>query len=369
MKQNYLNHNFTFTSFFSGKILYPKNLDQLRKYIKRKYTIIGNLRSYGDSCTGNKNKISLKNFNKILKIDKQKKIVEVQSGVKLSYFYKELLKSKLVLKCAPGCKFVTIGGIIANDIHGKLIAKNNLKDHILSLKIINNKNKVITCSRYKNKKLFDLTIGGRGLTGPILSVKLKVYDLYSTAIHQKSLAFDNFTEFKKNLIKIKSYDYCVIWLDFAKQNFSGLIFVGKHISSRSFINEDKKGLKLPDLIIRILSLFISSKSFIYLFNYLFSLKNRIFQNRRLELYDFFFPQNKILNWNHVFKKRGFIQIHFYLKKDQILNLVEEIKFILKKNNIISNFTVIKIHEKKKMNKIQNFSISVDIPLRENSNKL
>ena len=62
--------------------------------------------------------------------------------------------------CA-GCKFVTIGGIIANDIHGKLIAKNNLKDHILSLKIINNKNKVITCSRYKNKKLFDLTIGGR----------------------------------------------------------------------------------------------------------------------------------------------------------------------------------------------------------------
>ena len=72
----------------------------------------------------------------------------------------------------------------------------------------------------------------------------------------------------KNLIKIKSYDYCVIWLDFAKQNFSGLIFVGKHISSRSFINEDKKGLKLPDLIIRILSLFISSKSlFIYLIIY------------------------------------------------------------------------------------------------------
>ena len=55
----------------------------------------------------------------------------------------------------------------------------------------------------------------------------------------------------------------------SKQNL-GLLFVGKHISSRCFINEDKKGLKLLDLIIRILSLFISSKSFIYLFNYHFS---------------------------------------------------------------------------------------------------
>ena len=63
--------------------------------------------------------------------------------------------------------------------------------------------------------------------------------------------------------------------------------------------------------------------------------------------NYFFPQNRILNWNSVYKKYGFVQLHFYLKTKQ-LHLVEIIKNELLTNNIHSNFAVIKFHERKKL---------------------
>ena len=62
----------------------------------------------------------------------------------------------------PGCKYVTIGGMIANNISGKLTKKNKIKYFIQSLKLINHEGKIIECSKIKKKKLFDLTIGGKG---------------------------------------------------------------------------------------------------------------------------------------------------------------------------------------------------------------
>ena len=68
------NYNFSHTSFFKSNILIPKNILELKSYLKNKHTIIGNQRSYGDSFIGKKTHISLKNFNKILKIDYKKKL-------------------------------------------------------------------------------------------------------------------------------------------------------------------------------------------------------------------------------------------------------------------------------------------------------
>ena len=67
-------YNFTLTNFFKNKIIEPKNLSEVKKYVKKKFTLVGNLRSYGDSSIGRYNHISLKNFNKIIKFDKKKKI-------------------------------------------------------------------------------------------------------------------------------------------------------------------------------------------------------------------------------------------------------------------------------------------------------
>ena len=162
------NFNFSYTSFFKSNILIPKNILELKSYLKNKHTIIGNQRSYGDSFIGKKTNNSLKNFNKISKFDYKKKIAEVESGALLKHLNEKTLRKNLILNCAPGCKYVSVGGMIANNITGKLLLKNSLKNYIHSIKIINNKLKLVECSKYKNQKLFDLTINGKGKTGPII---------------------------------------------------------------------------------------------------------------------------------------------------------------------------------------------------------
>ena len=134
-------HNFSFTRSINTKVLYPKNLYELKKSIKKKFSIIGNLRSYGDTALGRYNHISLLKFKKIINFNKQKKIIEVETGLLLCDLLKYTLKHNLVLSCMPGCKYVTVGGMIANNISGKLTKKNKIKYFIQSLKLINQKAK------------------------------------------------------------------------------------------------------------------------------------------------------------------------------------------------------------------------------------
>ena len=66
-------HNFSFTKSINSKILYPRNIIELKKNIKKKFTIVGNFRSYGDTAIGRYNHISLLNFKKIISFNKKKK--------------------------------------------------------------------------------------------------------------------------------------------------------------------------------------------------------------------------------------------------------------------------------------------------------
>ena len=364
---NIKNYNFSYTDFFQKKIFYPKNIQELRRLLKKKHTIIGNLRSYGDSCIGNNNHISLKNFSNILNIRTNEKLVEVQAGLRLFQLLDFLAKKNFVVKCLPGCKFVSIGGMIANNIHGQLTKNNDFKNYIKSLKIIH-KGKLITCSKDINKNIFNMTIGGRGLTGPIVSAVLRVQRLKSNKILQTNLIFNNFEKFDNNLNYVKNYEYSVIWLNFLNKNFSGIFFLGKHLNKIDIKSKTQNSIKLENFIIYIFSLFVYTKIFLKLFNFLFFIKNKLLRERIINLNEFYFPQNKILNWNKVFKKNGFLQFHFYMKKNQILKLISQLKTILKHNKIYSNFAIIKIHETKNTN-LSNFSLSVDLPLKEKNNRL
>ena len=85
----------------------------------------------------------------------------------------------------PGTKYVTIGGMIANNIHGKNTKKNCIKHYIKKIKLLKINKKIITCSSIKNKKIFDLTVGGFGLTGLIISAEIKLKKISSEIINQK----------------------------------------------------------------------------------------------------------------------------------------------------------------------------------------
>ena len=360
--------NFSYTASFTSKIISPKNKDELKRYLARDFTIVGNLRSYGDTFVGSGKYLSLSNFKKILNLDLKKKIIEIETGASLKEMNDVIFKKGFILECMPGCKYVTIGGMISNNISGKLLFKNKLKNYIHSLKLINNKYQIIECSPKKNKKLFHLTIGGKGRTGPIISAKLKLKKFNSPLINQKIYRFKSYKNFFKLLLKINKFKYGVCWIDFTKKNFDGMLFLGSHSNINVQKNYSYSDLKLPNIIVIFLSIFSKIKLTTKIFNIIFKLKNRIVPTKVLNLNSFFFPQNKILNWNDFFKPEGFIQFQIYFKTKDLQKIIETIKEEINKYKIFSNFAVIKFHSDKK-NKYEKISLSLDFPINDNLPKI
>ena len=356
-------YNFTFTNSFKSKIILPKNLNEIRKSIKKKFTLVGNLRSYGDSSIGRKSHISLKNFNKIIKIDKNKKYIEVEAGIYLLDLLKFCVKKGFTLACMPGCKYVTLGGMLANNVSGKLPQKNKIKHHVISLKLLNNQNKILECSNKKNKKLFDLTIGGKGLTGPILSAKLSLKKISSSEIYQKNIYFNSYKNFQLKLNENKKFEYVVVWLDFISNQFKGVLFFGKHLKGRGNLDFNFKDYKFPYYFIKFLRFFLKFKISTLLFNNLFQFKNKFFKEKKLDFNEFFFPQNKIKNWNYLFEINGFFQFMFYMKLKDTSIIVNKLKQELKKQKLFSNFAVLKFHRTNKV------SLSLDFPINNNTDKI
>ena len=120
--------------------------------------------------------ISHKKLNKIINFDIENELIHTQSGCQLYEIQNYLLYFKYMQKIHPGWPTSTVGGCIANSIHGKNpFLDGTFGDIVEEIKIIlPEDSKPISCSRSLESELFFNTIGGYGLTGTILSAKLKV---------------------------------------------------------------------------------------------------------------------------------------------------------------------------------------------------
>ena len=112
-------------------VLFPKNIQGLKSVINKKNFIpAGNQRSFGDNSVNSKLIISMKNFNEFIKFDKKKGVIEVQSGVILKDILDMIIKNGWFIPVTPGTKYVSVGGMIANNVQGKNTLENQIKYHI-----------------------------------------------------------------------------------------------------------------------------------------------------------------------------------------------------------------------------------------------
>ena len=121
---------------FVNLIYRTRNKNELKNAIKntKNFLAYGNGRSYGDVCLNKQNLISTRKLNQIIMFDKKTGVIEVESGLLASDLLPIILKSNFFLPVTAGTKFVTIGGLVANNVHGKN-KKNYFSDYIISLKI------------------------------------------------------------------------------------------------------------------------------------------------------------------------------------------------------------------------------------------
>ena len=289
----------------------------------------GKGRSYGDLCINDQaSLIDMSHLDNFVSLDTDTGILRCEAGVTLGSILEVIVPKGLFIPVSPGTKFVTLGGAIASDVHGKNHhVAGNLGNHILSFDLLRSDGTLLTCTPTENEEMFRATIGGMGLTGIILNATIQLKKT-SAYFDVELIKFANLKEFfHLNDESEQNFDYTVAWVDCISKGDSlgrGIYMRGNHSSKQKpFPRPKTKALvpfDFPNLALNPLS--------ISLFNHLYYGKQRQKKISTVQNYDsFFYPLDSINHWNRIYGKRGFFQYQFVIGKDQqetLENIFKEI---------------------------------------------
>ena len=279
-------------------------------------------RSYGDSSL-NHMVLSLGRFKRMLSFDVNEGILSCESGVSLKEILDTFVPRGWFLPVTPGTKYVTLGGAIASDVHGKNHHKDgSFSDHLLSMDVMTSEGKTVTCSRAENADLFKATCGGMGLTGIILSASFKLKRIETAYIKQMTIRARNIEETMDLFEQYGNCTYSVAWIDCLSRNDTlgrSILMLGEHAESEDIrglsaptdpLRSDKKQrLTIPIHLPNWLLNSVTARGFNFL--YYHRHPNRVDESI-VDYNSFFYPLDRINNWNRIYGSRGFTQYQFVL---------------------------------------------------------
>ncbi len=327
--------------FIKSKIYFPKKISEIKKLIKPKTIARGLGRSYGDSSIQPNSTIITTKLDKILYFNDKTGIIEAESGIAIEAILGAIVKKGWFLPVTPGSKKITLGGMVASNVHGKNHHKvGSFKDHIINLKIINQNKKLLICSKEKNNKLFNYTVGGMGLTGIIYSCKFKLKKIKSNLIYQEKIKNNNLKETINSIKESHNWEYNVSWIDTSahKKNLGRSILTrGKFIDSKvsKFYNYKKK-ITFPKIFP---SWFIGA-FFIRVLNFLYFNFSDL-KKTKTDIDSFFYPLDKVENWNVAYGKKGFISYQCLIPYKNAYRVIKKILSLIKEKKIYSFVSVLK----------------------------
>lgn len=281
-------------------------------------------RSYGDSClNAGRELVDCRRLNRFLGFDESTGILRCESGVKLSDIIDVFLPKGWFLPVTPGTRFVTIGGAIANDVHGKNHhCAGTFGAHVTQIGLHRSSDGLVVCSADDNHNMLRATIGGLGLTGIIAWADIQLKRVTSPWIETESIPFRSLNAFL-DLSRESSerFEYTVAWLDCSTQNGSrGIFFRGNHASDRTKKLHPKRGPKLPFT----LPGWTLNRYSVKAFNAAYYKIHAAQKGARVVPYDsFFYPLDSIRQWNLIYGKHGFLQYQCVIPETN-LDAVEEL---------------------------------------------
>ena len=303
------------------------SLQKIKDFVLSHKEVIarGNGRCYGDASLG-ENIFSTKRLNKFIGFDKIEGVLECEAGVLLSDILEISVPQGYFLNVTPGTKFVSVGGAIASDVHGKNHhSEGCFSEYVLEFKLMKENAEVITCSREENTEDFWATVGGMGLTGIILSAKIKLKNIETAYIRQESIKADNLDEIFQLFEESEGWLYNVAWIDCLQkgENIDRSILMRGYHALREELPPKlhKNPLKNPRKIMPTIPFYFPSwvlNSFtIKIFNWLYYNKQTKKSVEGFVHYEpFFYPLDVINEWNKIYGKKGFIQYQMVIPKEK-----------------------------------------------------
>jgi FAD/FMN-containing dehydrogenase len=271
----------------------------------------GNGRSYGDSCQNEAGAVvDMRSLNRIAAFNAETGLVEAEAGVLLSDIIALTAPYGLFPAVVPGTQFVTLGGAIANDVHGKNHhRRGTFGCHVESLTLLRSDGQTYICSAADNARLFEATIGGMGLTGLILSASIRLMRVPSLDVVEKVTRFADLGEFFELAEAAdQANEYAVAWIDQLAGGHGrgrGLLLTGNHAEHGSHAATRSGGnLSVPfqppfNLL---------NRPFLTAFNAAYRWKKgRSVAPRRTGYQGFFFPLDGVGDWNRLYGPKGLYQ--------------------------------------------------------------
>lgn len=264
--------------------------------------------------------IGMRSFDRILDFNINEKTISVEAGITIGKLYNFLLPYKLCLPVQPGHPQITIGGCIACNVFGKNQVRHGLfSSSIIEIQLYHPFHGILNLSRNENSEIFELTCGGFGLTGIILSVKLRLDDIISDLINVKNSEVKNLSETFSALGKLKDKaDMLYTWNDlstFSNGFGRGFIITGSFSKDNLDIKDNYKFKKLKPHRQGLLPPRVFNKITSPFLNLLFYIQNvKIKPEQRISYFDFSYPvANKVFYFD-LFGKRGFIEQQILVPK-------------------------------------------------------
>lgn len=281
----------------------------------------GQGRSYGDSCLNNGGTLLLTDkLDRFIHFDRAEGLLRCEAGVTLADILRLIVPQGWFLPVTPGTKFVSVGGAIANDVHGKNHHRaGTFGCHVTRFELLRSDGSRLLCSPQKNAEWFAATVGGLGLTGLITWAEIRLKPIANPFISTGTIRFANLDEFFELTAAAEAdYEYTVAWLDClagGRRFGRGLLMRGNHaapqLSGLPCIHEPQGRsfpVNAPNWILNKLS--IRSFNFAY-----YHRRRSKTVNGLSHFASFFYPLDALSSWNRIYGRRGFLQYQCVVPDD------------------------------------------------------
>ena len=325
-------------------VLLPRRAEDIARAVAAGPLIPRGLgRSYGDSSLAGR-MLDMTALDGFVAFDDQTGLLTVEAGVSLSEILSVLLPRGWFLPVTPGTRFVTVGGAIASDVHGKNHHRHgSFSDHVKSFQLLLGTGEILDVSPSAHPDLFRATCGGMGLTGIILRATVAMRPVQSSNVEETVLrapaldaALSAFTDNAKAT-------YSVAWIDLLASGSSlgrSLVMLGEHATDGVLqATSGGTGTAVPFTM----PAGLLNKGTVAAFNKLYYARIRGDEAKhRVPFESFFYPLDKAAHWNRLYGKAGFIQYQLAIPLHEGPEILREIVGRIVASGLASPLAVLKV---------------------------
>lgn len=275
----------------------------------------GNGRSYGDVCLNPEGEVlDTRRWNRFLHFDEQTGVLRCESGVLFDDILQTFVPRGWFLPVTPGTRFVTVGGAVANDVHGKNHHTAGTFGHVIRrFELLRTDGRIFCCSPEENPEYFAATIGGLGLTGFITWVEMQLRPIQGNAMEEERIPFSCMEDFFTLSSESDRFEYTVAQVDCLAmgERLGRGIFVRANHSAASVTvpgREFSVPLVPPFSLVNRLSL--------RAFNTWYYRRQKHAVSRCVHYQPYFYPLDAVGNWNRLYGPRGFLQYQCVLPEKE-----------------------------------------------------